>query len=451
MRSLFLKIFLAFWAAMLLVLAATGAIAWYRFNQVQSVSIDIKALANEASERLLEAGNRGLQDWIEEVEDRYRDRRIFVVDRTGRDILGRELPPNYQRYARRLREAGLLGEGVVPSRRDDPLLLTPLFTDRDGAVYTIMISQLNWRNLLFASNVRLVLLSSALLISGLVCWWLARYVSKPVERLQSSARSLAAGNMEARVGEEFSRRRDELGVLARDFDKMADHLRYLIASKENLLRAMSHELRSPLARLRVAAGLARRPDADLAKQLDRIELEAERLDTLIGQMLQLSHLRGAPAVPRQPVDVTALLGEIVEDARLEASAAGKQVDWSQGETLIVDGDHDLLRSAIENVLRNAVRFTKPATAVSVRALRDGDYARIVIEDRGPGVPQAELDRIFEPFYRVAQSRDRDSGGTGLGLAISARIVALYAGEILATNRDEGGLRVETKLRLASAL
>ncbi|HEX7013840.1 MAG TPA: ATP-binding protein [Steroidobacteraceae bacterium] len=451
MRSLFLKIFLAFWAAMLLVLAATGAIAWYRFNQVQSVSIDIKALANEASERLLEAGLPGLRDWIEEVEDRYRDRRIFVVDRTGRDILDRELPQNYQRYARRLQEAGLLGEGVVPSRRDDPLLLTPLFADRDGAVYTIMISSLNWRNLLFASNVRLVLLSSALLISALVCWWLARYVSKPVERLQSSARSLAAGNMEARVGEEFSRRRDELGVLARDFDKMADHVRYLIASKENLLRAMSHELRSPLARLRVAAGLARRPDADLARQLDRIELEAERLDTLIGQMLQLSHLRTVPAVPRQPVDVTALLGEIVEDARLEASAAGKRVDWSQGETLVVEGDHDLLRSAIENVLRNAVRFTKPQTAVSVQALRDGDYARIVIEDRGPGVPQAELDRIFEPFYRVAQSRDRDSGGTGLGLAITARIVALYSGEILATNRHEGGLRVETKLRLASAL
>ena len=162
--------------------------------------------------------------------------------------------------SQRLRDAGFLGKELMPSRRDDPLLLTPLFTDRDGTVYTIMVSPPIWSNLLFAPDVRIVLLASALLLSGLVCWLLARYLSKPVERLQSSARSLAAGNMEARVGQEFSRRRDELGVLARDFDTMADHVRNLIASKENLLRAMSHELRSPLARLRVATDLARRPE-----------------------------------------------------------------------------------------------------------------------------------------------------------------------------------------------
>ena len=145
-----------------------------------------------------------------------------------------------------------------------------------------------------------VLLAFALVISGLVCWWLARYISKPLERLQSSARSLAAGNLEARVGEEFSSRRDELGVLARDFDTMADHIRTLIASKEDLLRAMSHELRSPLARLRVAPASRVGRGADVSRQLDRIELEAERLDTLIGQMLQLSQLRAEPILPPEP-------------------------------------------------------------------------------------------------------------------------------------------------------
>jgi two-component system, OmpR family, sensor kinase len=446
MRSLFLRIFLSFWAAMLLVLSATTAVAWYRFNEVQSISIDIKALANEASARLLVGGLPALHDWIDETENKYRDRRIFIVDQTGEDLRKRQLPQTYRSYIGRLRDAGFLGKELIPSHRDDPLLLTPLFTDRDGTVYTIMVSPPIWSNLLFAPDVRVVLIIAALLLSGLVCWSLARYLSKPVERLQSGARSLAAGNMEARVGQEFSRRRDELGVLARDFDTMADHVRNLIASKENLLRAMSHELRSPLARLRVACDLARRPGADVSRQLDRIELEAERLDTLIGQILQLSHLRAVPTLPREPLDLTSLMNEIIEDARLEAGAAEKTVNWSSpGQAMIVDGDHGLLRSAIENVLRNAVRFTKPASAVTVRADRAGPEVSIVIDDRGPGVPEADLQRIFEPFYRVAESRDRDSGGTGLGLAITARIVSLYGGNVRARNTPEGGLRVEIGL------
>ena len=145
MRSLFLRIFLSFWAAMLLVLSATAAVAWYRFNQVQSVSIDTKALGNEAAARLLVGGLPALQDWIDEAEHRYRDRRIFIVDQSGDDLRKRKLPTTYRNYIQRLRDAGFLGKELVPSRRDDPLLLTPLFTDRDGTVYTIMVSPPIWR------------------------------------------------------------------------------------------------------------------------------------------------------------------------------------------------------------------------------------------------------------------------------------------------------------------
>jgi two-component system sensor histidine kinase CpxA len=449
-RTLFLRIFLCFWAAMLLVLSATAAVAWYRFEQVKSVTS--RQLADEAAARLYDGGPLALRAWIPEAEHKYPGRPIYIVDQTGEDILGRTLPTLLQRYAKRLKEAGFLGEGVLPSRKEDPLLLTPLFTDRDGVVYTIMINTGGWPlSLLLERDVRLLVLAFALVISGLVCWWLARYVSKPVVRLQSSARSLAAGNLEARAGEDFSRRRDELGVLARDFDTMADHVRNLVASKEALLRGMSHELRSPLARLRVALGLARRDGADLVRQFDRIELEAERLDTLIGQMLQFSQLRVVESsLPRTPVDLTSLLSEVVEDARLEASAANKFVEWVPAAATLVEGDHDLLRSAVENVLRNAVRFTAEGTAVVVSLSRDFSHARIVIEDRGPGVPEAELERIFEPFYRVAESRDRDSGGTGLGLAITGRIIPLYGGDVLASNRAGGGLSVAMRLPLLKA-
>lgn len=445
-RSLFLRIFLSFWVATLLVLATTAAVAWYRFEQ--SAYPNSRQLASEASNRLLVGGMQQLHEWIEEAQDRYPGRLIYIVHQDGQDILQRQLPPTYRSYVNRLRDAGFFGREPPPSGRDDPLLLTPLFTDRDGTVYTMMIGPTYPLSPLLAPDVRLLVVGFALVISGLVCWSLARYISKPLERLQSSARSLAAGNLEARVGEEFSSRRDELGVLARDFDTMSDHLRTLIASKEDLLRAMSHELRSPLARLRVASGLARRPQADIIKQLDRIELEAERLDTLIGQMLQLSQLRAAkPTLPLEPIDLTSLLSEVVEDARLEASAADKSVDWVAGESLWLNGDHDLMRSAIENVLRNAVRFTKPDSAVAVSLHRENDQVLTVIEDHGPGVPEAELARIFEPFYRVAESRDRDSGGTGLGLAIAARVISLYNGQVRALNATTGGLRVEIRLPL----
>jgi two-component system OmpR family sensor kinase len=445
MKTLFLRIFLSFWAAMLVALGTTVGVAWYRFQQVQRVNVDIKELANEAAALLRSDGARALPAWIADTERKYKERRIYIVDSTGDDVLKRPLPNYLRRYVSRLQHAGLLGENRDDGRSiDDPLLLTPLFTDRNGHVYSIMIAGPSWpMNMLNATDVRIVIFGFAILISALVCWWLARYVSKPVERLQSSARELAAGNLDARVGEEFSRRHDELGVLARDFDVMAEHVRTLIASKEDLLRGMSHELRSPLARLRVALGLARRSGADMPKQLDRIELEAERLDTLIGQMLQLSRLRSAePTHIRETVEITSLLGEVVDDARLEADAKNAGVDWTPPGAILVEGDSQLLRSAFENVLRNAVRFTAPGTSVRTELRLEDSQAHLLIEDHGPGVPEAELERIFEPFYRVAESRDRESGGTGLGLAITARIAALHGGTVVARNIEGGGLRVE---------
>ena len=448
MRTLFLRIFLWFWAAMLLVLLSTAAVAWYRFSQVPAY--DINELAVQAAASLDKHGLPGMRKWIGQAEKQLIGRTIFVVDYAGEDVLGRELPPRLQRYVRRLERAGLMSKGVPRDREPDPLLLTPQFLDRDDSVYTVLVdASAGPLGVLRSSDLRFLLFASALGISGLVCWWLARYVSKPVERLQASARSIAAGNLDSRVGVEFARRHDELGVLARDFDVMAEHVRALIASKESLLRAMSHELRSPLARLRVALSLARR-GSDLARQFDRIELETERLDTIIGQMLQLSHLRALePTLPRVPVDLTTLLTEVVEDARIEANATNKNVEWTPALSVEIEGDHDLMRSAIENVLRNAVRFTREGTAVEVAMTRQNGDTHIVIQDQGPGVPESELDRIFEPFHRVAESRDRDSGGTGLGLAIAARIVSLYSGEVKARNRAGGGLRVEIRLPVAA--
>jgi two-component system sensor histidine kinase CpxA len=233
---------------------------------------------------------------------------------------------------------------------------------------------------------------------------------------------------------------------------MAERLRALIESKEVLLRDLSHELRSPLARLRVATELARHQGTDLPNQLDRIERDTERLDELIGHMLQLSQLDSAePVRTRARVDLTNLVSEIVEDARLEASVAAKAVVWSPGPGIWVEGDPELLCRAIENIIRNGVRFTPSHSSLEIALVAQGSFALLRVRDHGPGVPAGDLARIFEPFYRVSSARERDSGGTGLGLAITARVAAIHKGTVRAENCRDGGLVVELTIPMGSPL
>lgn len=449
MKTLFLRIFLSFWLAMGLIIAASivisATVAYQRLQVLQGV--DVGDLADVAAGRLQSDGEKGLIEWIDEAQHQHVGLMVFVVNSKGRDMLQRPFPERIEKRVGRIVRGGLLnGENGKPVH--DPMRTTPQIVGPDGRIYTVMTTYAGWPPfaVLQTPDVHFTILMIALLVSGVVCGWLARNVSKPVTRLQAVARSVAAGNLDARAADQFANRKDELGVLARDFDRMGEYLRSLIASKETLLSDMSHELRSPLARLRVALGLARREGADLPKQLGRIELETERLDALIGQILHLSHLTsGEPKLHRERLDLTALLSDIVEDARLEASAAGKRVEWSPAPSIWLVADSQLLRSGVENVLRNAVRFTAVDTAVTVTLSQQAGQYVLTIRDHGPGVPEADLARIFEPFYRVADARDRDSGGTGLGLAITSRVVSLHGGTVRATNASSGGLIVEIRL------
>jgi two-component system sensor histidine kinase CpxA len=312
-------------------------------------------------------------------------------------------------------------------------------------VYTLLFAQAPaWsRAVLGTADVQLLQLFIVLGISGSVSWYLARTMTRPVERLQASARALANGNLDARVGDEFFLRKDELSVLAHDFDQMADRLRGLIDSKERLLRDVSHELRTPLARLRLALGLARREGANLEREHDRIQREAERLDELIGDILSLARLDTSQprfTLQHEPLDLAALIAGVVEDARIEATAQGKQITFDHPGELEIQGVEEMLHSAIENVVRNAVRFTAPGTAVELSLKQYGGTAVLTVRDHGPGVPEAELSRLFEPFYRVQQqARERDTGGYGLGLAITSRVMVGHGGDVSARNAIDGGL------------
>jgi two-component system sensor histidine kinase CpxA len=272
-------------------------------------------------------------------------------------------------------------------------------------------------------------------------------LTKPILRLRGVAQQLARGNLQARVGADFLRRQDELADLGRDFDLMAEQLESLFTAQRRLLGDVSHELRSPLARLSVALELARRQCGDAAlPSLDRIERETERLNELIGQLLALSRLESGPQpTAGERVDLAALVREIAADAAFEARARQRSVAIMELAECATTGSAELLRRAIENVVRNALCYTREGTAVELTLRREADTARLSVRDHGEGVPEAALAQLFQPFYRVAEARDRQTGGIGLGLAIAERAVRLHGGQVTAANAVDGGLFVELRL------
>jgi two-component system, OmpR family, sensor histidine kinase CpxA len=280
--------------------------------------------------------------------------------------------------------------------------------------------------------------------SGLICFLLTRHITSPLFELRRGVETIAVGNLTARVPESLRNRHDEIGQLGRDFDRMAERLESLVDGHKRLLGDVSHELRSPLSRLLVALGLARRANAEeMPELLDRIALEATRLDSLIGQLLTLSRIEsGSHAAAASSVDVTALVHEVVADADFEARAQSRRVGVTAFEECTISGSEELLRSAVENVVRNAVRFTREGTLVDVSIRRERNRAVIRVRDLGPGVPEAMVSEIFLPFRRVQTIHGSPNEGSGLGLAIAHRAVAANGGTISAMNAADGGLIVD---------
>jgi two-component system sensor histidine kinase CpxA len=291
-------------------------------------------------------------------------------------------------------------------------------------------------------------------LGALFCYGLARYLTSPVTKLRKATREFAGGNLSARVGPTMGSRRDELVSLAADFDEMAEKIQSLIESQRRLLGDISHELRSPLARLNVALELARqRSGSEATSALERIQREAEILNEMIGQLLALTRLEsGAEELRKTKFDLEPLVREVVKDADFEARARNRSVKLSVSEPAVIEGIPNLLRRAIENVVRNAVHYTAAGSEVEIKLVTesqatsaadkpDNDRVVITVRDHGPGVPDEALSEIFRPFYRVDEARDREAGGVGLGLAIAERSVRLHGGVVKAANVDSGGLIV----------
>jgi two-component system OmpR family sensor kinase len=449
MRSLYVRIFIAFWIAMVLALVFTWMTTlWLADQRAVHEQSRQEQLAREASSVLAEHGAPGLRDWLAEETARVLPDRLFVLDRHGNDLLGRRVPESLRARLGRATVPGRVPELPLDGR--DVRWLSQLVSPNDGETYALSLLRLRRGpfGMFSPTQTPIVTAIATLLVSTIVCFLLARYLSDPIRHLRAATRSIAAGDLGVRVSSLMGNRRDELGMLALDFDLMAERLRALLASHRELLRDVSHELRSPLARLQIALGLARRPNANLEQEFDRIEQETARLDELIGEILSLSRLDDpARATVMEPVNLEELIETQVDNARVEAEPRSIHVLIRAMAPLSIQGDRELLYRAVENVLRNAVRFSPPGGMVEVAVEGTIEQAMIRIRDYGPGVPAELLARIFEPFFCVASARNRESAGYGIGLAITARVAALHGGSVRARNAEDGGLIVEIALPL----
>ncbi|HEX8873182.1 MAG TPA: ATP-binding protein [Nitrosospira sp.] len=455
MHRLFSKIFLSFWLTLLiftalLMFAVSSYLEHARTQRdIGSMRARLSQYFDQGQAVAKQSGIAGLKEWLDHL-DHNEAIPIFLIDKAGKDLLDREIPADVTaRLDRRRKHAERMDRKGPPHMQ--PIQLA------DGTSYRMVpdFQSITFQRILQRPKVIALPIAIAALVSALVCLMLSRYLTFPLERLRRAAQHIAAGDLTQRVVPSMGSRRDEIADLAGAFDKMAARLEKVFEAQRQLLSDASHELRSPLARVQVALGLARqRSGSQAEKEFDRIELEIEHLNELIGRLLELSRLEaGVDAAHAERIDIRELLEEVMDDAQFEAGSKGCQVELRHGFPAIVRANAMLLHSAIENVVRNAVKYTKRNTAVEISMREDAgnpDSVVIQVRDHGPGVPEEILPRLFEPFVRVETARDRSSGGHGLGLAIADRAIRLYGGEIMARNEPDEGLSILIRLQLSQS-
>lgn len=449
--KLFVKIFLWFLAAVGLMIAVMMFVT--RTFQTEPMTSrferntknQLTVYGGTATQIVNAEGEAGLRTFLNRLKDLEPPRQVSLVSSDGNVWSGDAVDEVAESIVSRT-----LASGQVETdfSNEDRTLGAATVNFPDGRKLALVFQ---WErqappSLFWGSNAAYGRLIGLLLTAVVLCYLLALYLTSPIRKLREATNTLADGALGTRVIPRLRRRRDEIGDLARDFDVMAERIEHLIVTQQRLNSDISHELRSPLARMTVALEIAKKKaNLETLPILERIENEAQRLNDMIGRLLTLARLEsGAEEVERKRIDLAEIVKDVAADADFEAQAKGKFVELSSVDSCPVMGSENLLRSAVENVLRNAVRYTKERTAVDVSLKRQNGHAILRISDHGGGVPPDEIANLFRPFYRVGEARERKTGGTGLGLAIAERAVKAHKGTISAQNYN-GGLLIEIGL------
>jgi two-component system, OmpR family, sensor histidine kinase CpxA len=453
MRSLFFKIFGIFWLAQSLIfIITTGLIIRQHFptggSAFEALNAHLLHDATEAAAAYRQGGCAAFALLPQPVG-------ALLFDAAGRPLCHTNGAPDLGSL-----EAHLPNRILSDTIGGRFVWLVPVRSAQGDLVYAWLQPPSQhqpppaWHQMLRFANPQMPV---AIAIGGLTTFFLTLLFTRPLVRLRAATRSLAEGNLQVRV-EESARSRagkqvDEFEGLVHDFNHMAGRLESLVGAQKLLLRDVSHELRSPLARLSVALELVRE-DAGPAfeEHFSRIERETGKLNSLIGELLTLSSLDTRDDVASfKAVSLNKLCASLLPDAEFEAQQRPCTVRLVEEGEYTVRGDVNLLHRAMENVVRNSMRYTRPGTEVTLRlagARREQrSFAVFQVDDFGPGIPEAELDKIFLPFYRIDRARSSSTGGFGVGLAIVERAVRLHGGAVQAVNREGGGASIRIELPL----
>jgi two-component system sensor histidine kinase CpxA len=446
-RRLFWKIFLPFWVAQALLLGALYLRLHIRLHSerpwwTQASRQALPQLGLDAAGDYERGGPSALDGFLNSISINNRAQ-YWLLDGEGRELGSRAAPNALQAHATQALQSGgslrIEDSSIVVSKVSTPQaqylmvaeFVPPPLSER-------VPGDILWT------------LKLGTIVSAFLCLLIAHYLSKPIERLRTATNELARGNLDIRVSRYIGNRRDEIAELVRDFDSMADELRKLIQSERSLLSGVSHELRSPIARIRLALTLARGADArERREMLDRIEQDTIQLDSMLEKILIVARLEGGQHKPKfENVSLYEIVENVLDDARFEATAVDVDIRFTGSTDVQVSGDPGLLRSVVENVVRNAVFYSGPGGQIEVTLRRDNGAAQLSVRDNGPGVPVESLPLLFKPFYRVDNSRGMATGGMGLGLAIVRNAVLVHGGTIAAENVVPHGLQIVISLPVA---
>ncbi len=451
-HRLFVKIFSWFWVTALVII---GIIFVGRrvmdLRPIESSSMYASVasmLAAEAARAYESGGPAGFTRFASSLAGDHKSQ-LFLLDEFNKDVLSRAISRETLRLASEAGKDQLVTKYIPLYER----VAAYKFVSSSGRPYTLVLYEhsapLNLTGVLLSAGIPFLL--GLLFVVTVLCFWLAYHIAAPIHNIQSAARRVAQGDLSARVPHAVSLRRDELAALAMDFDSMVERIETLIRTQRNLLTSVSHELRSPLARLNVSLALMRKHTPQEAFDIcERMERDIARIDALIEQLLTLSRLEaGLSLGERENVNFTLLVQEVVADGNFEAQSLGKSVSLEPSSPVVLEtADSLALRSACENIVRNAIHFTRPGTEVNVALGIDNAassrHVFLTVRDQGPGVPKDALQNIFSPFFRI-NGPGRRKEGNGLGLAIALEAIRLHHGSITASNLNPEGLEISVRL------
>ena len=449
MGRLFWKFFGFVWLAQLAGIIAVGSLFWLTDHRGDAVATDVAAgpmasiEVHAGAEILRYSGIAAFGSWSEHEPGPT----VFAVDALDHDVLGRAVAASVTSEVHRMLQvrprSPEIREVVAADGHPYTVFAVGHNTDPPGGPHPPHPPQPRyWPRNLPPPNALLATLAASIATALLLAW----YVAKPIRSLRGAFEAVASGDLQRRIASQVGARNDELADLGRDFDRMAARLQASMEGQRRLLHDVSHELRSPLARLQAAVGIMRQKPEQPADMIDRIEDETARIDQLVGELLTLSRLEaGELTGAEEEIDMHELVDEVVQDAHFEAQTQGRHVLWEESGTALLQGRPELLHSAIENIVRNALKHAPESRTVWVETSADVTQRRYILRvlDDGAGVPNEELPSLFSPFFRGANTANAE--GYGLGLAIARRCIEAHGGTIRADNRPAGGLRVEIVL------